>query len=76
MMIMIIKVYIQDLGKSKRDIKCITIHSGLIVLNRDPNQPPRGIYANRRCRVQRRGDITASLAADDCPGGLKHEEVL
>lgn len=75
-MITIIKVYIQDLGKSKRDIKCFTIHSGLIVLNHDPNQPPRGIYANRRCSVQRRGDITASLAVDDRPGESKHEEVF
>lgn len=65
--IVIIKVYIQNLGKSKRNIKCITIRSSLIVLNHDPNQPPRGFYADERC-----GDITASLAVGDCLGELKH----
>lgn len=73
---MLVKVYIQDLGKSKQDIKCITIHSALIVLNHDPNQPPRDINANRRRGVRRRGDITAPLTVNDCPGELKHQEVF
>lgn len=70
--IIIIKVYIQDLGKSKRNIRCIIVRSSLIVLLHDPNQPPRGFYANELCSVQCRGDITTSLENDGYLGELKH----